>query len=98
MRSGTCQNAGLIVPLPGTVPLWGQTAIEGRAVIDSVVAADRSEVIVLWNRLDNEYAVNGKVRMLNRPSRWVTLHFLELTATYGVRLCVLLPSDEPAPS
>jgi diguanylate cyclase (GGDEF)-like protein/PAS domain S-box-containing protein len=88
---------GLIVPLPGTVPLWGQTAIEGRAVIDGVVAADRSEVIVLWNRLDNEYAVNGKVRMLNRPSRWVTLHFLDLTATYGVRLCVVLPSDEPAP-
>jgi diguanylate cyclase (GGDEF)-like protein/PAS domain S-box-containing protein len=88
---------GLIVPLPGTVSLWGQTAIEGRAVIDGVVAADRSEVIGLWNRLDNEYAVNGKVRMLNRPSRWVTLHFLDLTATHGVRLCVLLPSDEPAP-
>ncbi|HEX3452767.1 MAG TPA: diguanylate cyclase [Solirubrobacteraceae bacterium] len=88
---------GLIVPLPGTVPLWGQTAIEGRAVIDGVVAADRSEVIVLWNRLGNEYAVNGKVRMLNRPSRWVTLHFLDLTATHGVRLCVVLPSDEPAP-
>jgi diguanylate cyclase (GGDEF)-like protein/PAS domain S-box-containing protein len=88
---------GLIVPLPGTVPLWGQTAIEGRAVIDGVVAADRSEVLVLWNRLDNEYAVNGKVRMLNRPSRWVTLHFLDLTATHGVRLCVVLPSDEPAP-
>jgi diguanylate cyclase (GGDEF)-like protein/PAS domain S-box-containing protein len=88
---------GLIVPLPGTVPLWGQTAIEGRAVIDGVVAADRSEVIVLWNRLDNEYAVNGKVRMLDRPSRWVTLHFLDLTATHGVRLCVVLPSDEPAP-
>ncbi|HEY2180769.1 MAG TPA: diguanylate cyclase [Solirubrobacteraceae bacterium] len=87
---------GLIVPLPGTVPLWGQTAIEGRAVIDGVVAADRSEVIGLWNRLDNEYAVNGKVRMLNRPSRWVTLHFLDLTATHGVRLCVVLPSDEPA--
>jgi diguanylate cyclase (GGDEF)-like protein/PAS domain S-box-containing protein len=88
---------GLIVPLPGTVPLWGQTTIEGRAVIDGVVAADRSEVIVLWNRLDNEYAVNGKVRMLDRPSRWVTLHFLDLTATHGVRLCVVLPSDEPAP-
>ncbi len=35
---------GLIVPLPGTVELWGQAAIEGRAVIDAVVAADRAEV------------------------------------------------------
>lgn len=89
---------GLIVPLPGSVPLWGQAAIEGRAVIDSVVAADRGEVVVLWNRLDDELAVNGKVRMLDRPSRWVTLHFLDLTGTHGVRLCVVLGSDGPAAS
>ncbi len=90
-------RTGLIVPLPGSVPLWGQTTIEGRAVIDSVVTADRAEVVALWNRLDDEFAVNGKVRMLSRPSRWVTLHFLDLTGTHGVRMCVVLPSDEPAP-
>src|SRR6201999_3879011 len=64
---------GLIVPVPGSVPLLGQAAIEGRAVIDGVVAADRAEVISLWTRLEAELAVNGKVRMLDKPSRWVTL-------------------------
>ncbi len=87
---------GLIVPLPDSVPLSGQAMIEGRAVFDSVVAADRAEVVALWNRLDDEPAVNGKVRMLNRPSRWVTLHLLDLTATHGVRLCILLGSDQAA--
>jgi diguanylate cyclase (GGDEF)-like protein/PAS domain S-box-containing protein len=88
---------GLIVPVPGSLPLLGQAAIEGRAVIDGVVAADRGEVISLWNRLDEELAVNGKVRLLSKPTRWVTLHFLDLRAAHGVRLCVVLPSDEPAP-
>jgi diguanylate cyclase (GGDEF)-like protein/PAS domain S-box-containing protein len=88
---------GLIVPVPGSVPLLGQAAIEGRAVIDGVVAADRGEVISLWQRLDKELAVHGKVRLLEKPSRWVTLHFLDLRAAHGVRLCVVLPSDEAAP-
>jgi diguanylate cyclase (GGDEF)-like protein/PAS domain S-box-containing protein len=88
---------GLIVPVPGSVPLLGQAAIEGRAVIDGVVTADRGEVISLWQRLDKELAVHGKVRLLEKPSRWVTLHFLDLRAAHGVRLCVVLPSDEAAP-
>ena len=87
---------GLIVPLPGSVPLWGQAAIEGRAVIDGVVAADRGEVVSLWLRLEQELAVHGKVRMLNEPTHWVTLHFLDLTGTHGVRLGVILPSAEAA--
>ena len=87
---------GLIVPLPGTVELWGQAAIEGRAVIDAVVAADRAEVVSLWHRVDDELAVKGKVRLLSKPSRWVTLHFMDLSDMHGVRLCVVLPSDEQA--
>ncbi|HTA06607.1 MAG TPA: PAS domain-containing protein, partial [Solirubrobacteraceae bacterium] len=88
---------GLIVPVPGSVRLLGQAVIEGRAVIDSVVAADRTEVISLWQRLQAELAVNGKVRLLSKPSQWVTLHFLDLRAAHGVMLCVLLPSTEQAP-
>jgi diguanylate cyclase (GGDEF)-like protein/PAS domain S-box-containing protein len=89
---------GLIVPVPGSVRLLGQAVIEGRAVIDSVVAADRIEVVSLWNRLqDDELAVNGKVRLLSKPSRWVTLHFLDLRGAHGVMLCVVLPSTEEAP-
>ncbi|HEY2215991.1 MAG TPA: PAS domain S-box protein, partial [Solirubrobacteraceae bacterium] len=89
---------GLIVPVPGSVQLLGQAVIEGRAVIDSVVAADRIEVVSLWNRLqDDELAVNGKVRLLSKPSRWVTLHFLDLRGAHGVMLCVVLPSTEEAP-
>ena len=87
---------GLIVPIPGPVALWGQAAIEGRALIDVVVAEDRATVVELWQRVDREGAVQGKVRLLSRPSRWVTLHFLDLRQTSDVLLGIVIPSDEVA--
>jgi len=88
---------GLIVPMPGRVALRGHAAIEGRAVIDGVVAADRATVIDLWRRAKQDGAAKGKVRMLDKPSRWVTLHFLDLRQVHGVLLCAIIPSDELAP-
>ena len=85
---------GLIVPVPQSVGLWGQAAIEGRAVIDGVLAEDRKTVAEVWLRAKREGAARGKVRMLSQPSRWVTLHFLDLRELHDVLLCVILPSDE----
>jgi diguanylate cyclase (GGDEF)-like protein/PAS domain S-box-containing protein len=89
-------SVGLIVPIPQSVGLWGQAAIEGRAITDVVVAADRTIVVRVWNELKDEAAVSGKVRLLSNPTRWVTVHFLDLQASHGVTLCVILPSDEEA--
>jgi len=87
---------GLIVPIPGPVALWGQAAIEGRALIDAVVAEDRTTVVRLWMRVKEEGAVQGRVRLLTKPSQWVTLHFLDLQQTSGVLLGIIIPSDELA--
>ena len=86
---------GLIVPIPGAVALWGQETIEGRAVIDNVVAADRNKVVELWQESHKVGSVSGKVRLLSKPSRWMTLHFLDTRNAHGILLCVILPSDEP---
>ncbi len=93
---------GLIVPVPQSVGLWGQGAIEGRALIDGVVAADRETVVKTWLAARSEGAAEGKVRLLNRPSRWVTLHFFDLREDHDVLLGVLIPGaavdgDEQAP-
>ena len=74
--------------------LWGQAAIEGRAVIDVVLAEDRMTVIDAWMHAKKERTAEGKVRLLSKPSQWMTLHFLDLRAAHGALLCVLLPSDE----
>lgn len=92
--AGLASN-GLIVPVPQTVGLWGQCSIEGRAVFDGVVASDRKTVAELWVRAQRDGAAAGKVRMLNRPASWVTLHFLDTREVHGVLLCVILPSDLP---
>ena len=88
---------GLIVPVPAVVGLWGQGLIEGRALIDNVVAADRSTVV---------RAVAARRRRRARPPtrsaccasrrRWTTLHFLDLRELHGVLLGVVIPSDEAA--
>jgi diguanylate cyclase (GGDEF)-like protein/PAS domain S-box-containing protein len=85
---------GLIVPVPQSVGLWGQEAIEGRAVIDGVVAEDRKTVVELWLRAQEDGAAAGPVRMLDRPTTWVTLNFLDVREVHDALLCVILPSAE----
>ncbi len=87
---------GLIVPVPQTVELWGQAALEGRALIDGVVAADRHAVVEAWLTAQDEGAGETKVRLLDRPSRWVQLHFLDLREAHGVLLGILIASAEQA--
>lgn len=87
---------GLIVPVPQSVGLWGQGLIEGRALIDNVVAADRSAVVRLWLRVQEEGAASDKVRLLRKPSTWATLHFIDMREIHGVLLGVVIPSDEEA--
>jgi diguanylate cyclase (GGDEF)-like protein/PAS domain S-box-containing protein len=93
--AGLASN-GLIVPVPQTVGLWGQGAIEGRAVFDHIVADDRATVARMWVDLQRENAVAAKVRMLRRPTSWATLHFLDVTDVHGVVLAILLPGEEDA--
>lgn len=87
---------GLIVPVPQSVGLWGQGLIEGRALVDNVVAADRATVVKLWMRVQEEGAAADRVRLLRKPSTWTTLHFIDMREVHGVLLGVIIPSDEQA--
>ncbi|MGD0452595.1 MAG: diguanylate cyclase [Solirubrobacteraceae bacterium] len=87
---------GLIVPVPQSIGLWGQDLIEGRALVDKVVSADRATVVRLWLRAQEEGAAADKVRLLRKPSTWTTLHFLDLREMHGVLLGVIIPSEEEA--
>ena len=87
---------GLIVPVPQSVGLWGQGLIEGRALVDNVVAGDRSTVVKVWLRAQEEGAASDKVRLLRQPGTWTTLHFIDMREIHGVLLGVIIPSDEHA--
>ena len=89
-------NDGLIVPMPGSIGPWGRASLEGRALIDNVVGADRGTVIETWRNAQADGAANGSVRMLREPTRWMTLHFLDFRERHGVLLGVVIPTDELA--
>jgi len=87
---------GLIAPLPATLALRGQEALEGRAVIDSVLGVDRMTVVELWLRCLQEGSSSGRVRMLSDPSVGMTLYFFDLRRLHGVLLAVLTVNPEGA--
>jgi diguanylate cyclase (GGDEF)-like protein/PAS domain S-box-containing protein len=87
---------GLITALPKSVGLWGQAALEGRALIDHVVAGDRTTVVRAWRQVMDHGRGEGKVRLMSAPSRWMALHFLDLRQRHGVLVGVVIPTDEMA--
>ncbi len=87
---------GLIVPVPQSVGLWGQGLIEGRALVDNVVAEDRTVVVRTWIAANEKGAAAAKIRMSNRPTSWAKLHFIDLRETHGVLIGVVIPSEEEA--
>ncbi|MHB8492486.1 MAG: diguanylate cyclase domain-containing protein, partial [Solirubrobacteraceae bacterium] len=92
-------GSGVIVPLPPEVPLWGQAAIEGRALIDHVVTPDRGAVVEYWQRAtqQNRITTDGvTVRLLKRPEEWMRLLFVDVRELYGVVLGIIIPTEEMA--
>jgi diguanylate cyclase (GGDEF)-like protein/PAS domain S-box-containing protein len=87
---------GLIVPVPQSVGLWGQGVIAGRALIDNVIAEDRTVVVRTWIAANENGAAAAKVRMSSRPKSWARLHFIDLREVHGVLLGVVIPSEEEA--
>jgi diguanylate cyclase (GGDEF)-like protein/PAS domain S-box-containing protein len=87
-------DSGLLLPMPKSVSLWGQAALQGRTVFDGVVAANRKEVVDAWWSVKREGASECEVRLLASPSRYTTLHFFDLRENHGVFLGVLIPGDQ----
>jgi len=85
---------GLIVPMPEGLRLAGQSLIEGRALIDLVVAEDRKKVIDLWIRARGAGSVTTKVRLLTDPSERSVLHFIDMRGSFGVYLGIVLADED----
>ena len=87
---------GLTTTLPRSVPLWGQTTLEGRALIDHVIATDRATVITSWRKSLEEGSAKTRVRLSANAQSWMDLYFLDTRPKYGVLLGILVPTGEAA--
>lgn len=84
---------GLRVAIPQSVQLWGQEALEGRALVDHVATSDRKQVIDAWFEALSDGTAECQVRLLSDPGRPMRLHLLDLRARHGMMLSVLVPTD-----
>jgi PAS domain S-box-containing protein len=84
---------GLRVAIPQSLQLWGQEALEGRALIDHVVTGDRKLVIDSWFAALREGTAECQVHLLADPGRALRLQFLDLRERHGLVLSVLVPAD-----
>ncbi len=82
---------GLIAPLPGTIELRGQRVIEGRSLIDFVVAEDRNLVLESWAQALREGAATVRTRLADEPGQEVETHVFDLRAAHGIMMAVILP-------
>lgn len=87
---------GLITPLPKSVQLWGQEGIDGRALVDHVVADDRLTVVIAWRKVMSDGLAEAKVRLISAPERWMRLHFVDVRPRHGVLVGILVPTEEVA--
>jgi diguanylate cyclase (GGDEF)-like protein/PAS domain S-box-containing protein len=95
-RMCALSDNGLIVPMPEALPIHGQQLVEGRALIDLVVAEDRKKVIDLWMQARDAGSVTTKVHLMEDPSQRSVLHFIDMQASHGVYLGIVLPDEEDA--
>ena len=84
---------GLVVEMPGTVPLAGHGIVRARSALHVVFAADRSVVIDAWERARAIGASRAPVRSASVPDRPVVVHFLDARKSHGVYLGVVVAAE-----
>jgi diguanylate cyclase (GGDEF)-like protein len=81
---------GLMVEMPGSVPLEGHRVVRARSALNVVVAADRVVLINAWEKARAVGAARAPVRLASAPERPVVVHFLDARKSHGVYLGVVV--------
>jgi diguanylate cyclase (GGDEF)-like protein len=84
---------GLVVDMPGSVPLAGHGVVRARSALHLVFAADRGVVIDAWERARATGASRAPVRSASDPERVVVVHFLDARRSHGAYLGVVVAAE-----
>jgi diguanylate cyclase (GGDEF)-like protein/PAS domain S-box-containing protein len=83
--------SGLRVPMPETLALDHHLVLEGRSLLDHVVAEDTSLVAKAWYEALKVGQADTPIRLANAPDQWLMLHFADLRGAHGVLLAIVVP-------
>ncbi|HVA03931.1 MAG TPA: diguanylate cyclase [Acidimicrobiales bacterium] len=81
---------GLMVEMPGSVPLAGHRVVRDRSTVNLVTAGDRGVVINAWERARAVGAARALVRLASDSSRPVALYLIDGRRSHGVYLGVVV--------
>ena len=81
---------GLMVEMPGSVPLAGHRVVRDRSTLNLVTAGDRGVVINAWERARAVGASRVLVRLASDASRPVVLYLIDGRRSHGVYLGVVV--------
>ncbi len=81
---------GLMVAMPGTVPVGGHRVVRARSTLNLVIAADRVGLINAWERARAVGASRAPVRLASDPGRPVVVHLIDARRSHGVYLGVVV--------
>jgi diguanylate cyclase (GGDEF)-like protein len=80
---------GLMVEMPGSVPLAGHPVVRARSALNVVVAADRGVMINGWERARALGVSRVPVRLASDPDHPVVVHLIDARKSHGVYLGVV---------
>jgi diguanylate cyclase (GGDEF)-like protein/PAS domain S-box-containing protein len=87
---------GLFIPMPAAVPLAGQQLLHARSTLETVIPEDRELVIATWERARHSGAASAHVRLALDPQHPAVIHYLDVRASHGAYLVVLVGGDAAA--
>ncbi|HUF96791.1 MAG TPA: diguanylate cyclase [Ilumatobacter sp.] len=86
-------EAGILVPMPPTVPLDRHRVVVGRSLLDMVLPEDKVAVINSWDASGLTGSLSMTVRLLTDPDQPIRVTLVDAVERFGVRLAIMLPAD-----
>jgi diguanylate cyclase (GGDEF)-like protein/PAS domain S-box-containing protein len=83
---------GLFRPVPESVPATGHPRAQARSALDLVQSVDRRLVMEAWRRARDEGEGRVVVRLAGSTTATGVLHLIDVTATHGAFMAVLVPT------
>ena len=87
----SADSSGLRVPMPSSLHLGRHLILEGRSLLDHVVAEDMVLVAKAWHEVLNSGESQTPMRLVSAPDQWILLHFADVRAAHGVLLGIVVP-------
>jgi diguanylate cyclase (GGDEF)-like protein/PAS domain S-box-containing protein len=84
---------GVVVAMPGSIPLRRNPVLEARSGLDLVVPEENVKVLTIWDEVLGGGSGRCLLHLVSDPDTTVMFHWLDLREIHGVILALICPAD-----